>query len=286
MSSSTTLIAAGRPAQLDGAVAQRVLARRGLGVALDLMQRGLTHIDDRAAAALQLGDLRAVTHRARPPPTARAAAPTPTSRCCCTAGGSVSHTAAAAIVFSSVDNASCPAISASVFHAGCAVDRTPRDTSHALGQVVASPPATRALPTGAPPAPATADQTTPPARDRRSRRPADTSAASRRHRHATPAPPRRRRAARPAPRPAAPSPAADPQHEYCVAYSPGTGKTHLAIALGIRACLAGHRVAFKTATEWVAMLADAQRHGRLDDELDQLQRVPLADRRRSRLHPV
>ena len=58
----------------------------------------------------------------------------------------------------------------------------------------------------------------------------------------------------PAPRPAAPSPATDPQHEYCVAYSPGTGKTHVAVALGIRACLAGQRVAFKTATEWVTML--------------------------------
>jgi DNA replication protein DnaC len=45
--------------------------------------------------------------------------------------------------------------------------------------------------------------------------------------------------------------------------------------LGIRACLAGHRVAFRTATEWVAMLADAQRHGRLDHELDKLQRVSL-----------
>ena len=56
---------------------------------------------------------------------------------------------------------------------------------------------------------------------------------------------------------------------------PGTGKTHLSIALGIRACLAGHRVAFRTATEWVAMLADAQRQGRLDDELDRLQRTPL-----------
>jgi DNA replication protein DnaC len=56
---------------------------------------------------------------------------------------------------------------------------------------------------------------------------------------------------------------------------PGTGKTHLAIAIGIRACLAGHRVAFKTATEWVALLADAQRHGRLDDELAKLQRVAL-----------
>src|SRR4051812_2829396 len=37
---------------------------------------------------------------------------------------------------------------------------------------------------------------------------------------------------------------------------PGTGKSHLSIALGIRACLAGHRVAFKTATEWVALLAE------------------------------
>ena len=56
---------------------------------------------------------------------------------------------------------------------------------------------------------------------------------------------------------------------------PGTGKTHLAIALGIRACLAGQRVAFKTATEWVALLADAQRGGRLDAELDKLARIPL-----------
>ena len=56
---------------------------------------------------------------------------------------------------------------------------------------------------------------------------------------------------------------------------PGTGKTHLSIALGIRACLAGHRVAFKTATEWVALLADAQRQGLLDDELTRLQRIAL-----------
>jgi DNA replication protein DnaC len=56
---------------------------------------------------------------------------------------------------------------------------------------------------------------------------------------------------------------------------PGTGKTHLSIALGIRACLAGHRVAFRTATEWVALLTDAQRNGRLNAELDKLQRIPL-----------
>ena len=67
---------------------------------------------------------------------------------------------------------------------------------------------------------------------------------------------------------------------------PGTGKTHLAIALGIRACLAGQRVAFATATEWVARSADAQRHGRLDTELDRLRRDPAAGRRRGRLHPL
>lgn len=56
---------------------------------------------------------------------------------------------------------------------------------------------------------------------------------------------------------------------------PGTGKTHLAIAIGIRACLAGQRVAFATATEWVARLGDAKRAGRLEEELLRLGRIPL-----------
>jgi DNA replication protein DnaC len=56
---------------------------------------------------------------------------------------------------------------------------------------------------------------------------------------------------------------------------PGTGKTHLAIAVGIRACLAGQRVAFATATEWVARLADAKRQGALEAELRRLSFVPL-----------
>src|SRR5262249_7168823 len=56
---------------------------------------------------------------------------------------------------------------------------------------------------------------------------------------------------------------------------PGTGKTHLAIALGIRACLAGQRVCFATAAEWVARLGDAQRQGRLDEELRKLLWIPL-----------
>jgi DNA replication protein DnaC len=56
---------------------------------------------------------------------------------------------------------------------------------------------------------------------------------------------------------------------------PGTGKTHLGVALGIRACLAGQRVHFATATEWVARLGEASRAGRLEDELRRLGRVPL-----------
>ena len=56
---------------------------------------------------------------------------------------------------------------------------------------------------------------------------------------------------------------------------PGTGKTHLAIAIAIRACLAGQRVAFATATEWVARLSEAKRHNGLDAELRRLSFVPL-----------
>jgi DNA replication protein DnaC len=56
---------------------------------------------------------------------------------------------------------------------------------------------------------------------------------------------------------------------------PGTGKTHLAIALSIRACLAGQRVAFATATEWVARLGDAKRQGKLEAELRRLGFIPL-----------
>jgi DNA replication protein DnaC len=56
---------------------------------------------------------------------------------------------------------------------------------------------------------------------------------------------------------------------------PGTGKTHLAIGLSIRACQAGHRVAFATAAAWVARLADAHTAGRLQAELVRLGRYPL-----------
>src|SRR5580693_4634516 len=56
---------------------------------------------------------------------------------------------------------------------------------------------------------------------------------------------------------------------------PGTGKTHIATALGIRACLAGQRVLFATATQWVARLAEAKRQGQLETELRRLSFIPL-----------
>src|SRR5215210_5801753 len=56
---------------------------------------------------------------------------------------------------------------------------------------------------------------------------------------------------------------------------PGTGKTHLAVGLGVRACQAGHRVAFATAAEWVARLGEAHAQGRLHAELTRLGRIPL-----------
>lgn len=56
---------------------------------------------------------------------------------------------------------------------------------------------------------------------------------------------------------------------------PGTGKTHLSIALAVQAARRGHRVAFASAQEWVARLAAAKRQGRLDEELEKIGRLPL-----------
>ena len=56
---------------------------------------------------------------------------------------------------------------------------------------------------------------------------------------------------------------------------PGTGKTHLAIGLGIKAAHYGHRVAFATATDWVTRLTDAHRAGKLPAELAKLRRYGL-----------
>jgi DNA replication protein DnaC len=56
---------------------------------------------------------------------------------------------------------------------------------------------------------------------------------------------------------------------------PGTGKTHLATGLAVRACQAGHRVLFATASQWVARLAEAHHGGALQAELVRLGRYPL-----------
>ena len=49
----------------------------------------------------------------------------------------------------------------------------------------------------------------------------------------------------------------------------------MAIALAVCACLAGQRVLFATATQWIARLADAKRQGGLEAELKRLSFVPL-----------
>jgi DNA replication protein DnaC len=61
----------------------------------------------------------------------------------------------------------------------------------------------------------------------------------------------------------------------CFFGPPGTGKTHLSIALSIRACQHGHRVAFATAQQWVDRLEAAQHRNALDDELRRLERYHL-----------
>jgi hypothetical protein len=60
-----------------------------------------------------------------------------------------------------------------------------------------------------------------------------------------------------------------------VAFTPGTGKTHLATALAIAAAHAGHRVAFAPATGWITRLAEAHRIDRLDAELRKISRYGL-----------
>jgi len=56
---------------------------------------------------------------------------------------------------------------------------------------------------------------------------------------------------------------------------PGVGKTHLAIALGIKACQHGHSVVFKTAMDWITDLSDAHANGMLAARLHDLDRTAL-----------
>ena len=65
------------------------------------------------------------------------------------------------------------------------------------------------------------------------------------------------------------------QFNCCLIGGQGTGKTHLAIALGQAACRAGLRVGFFTAAELVSHLEKAQKQYTLDRFLGQLERLPL-----------
>jgi DNA replication protein DnaC len=61
----------------------------------------------------------------------------------------------------------------------------------------------------------------------------------------------------------------------CLVGGQGTGKTHLAVALGPAACGAGLKVRFFTAAELVSHLEKSQKHYTLDRFLDQLERTAL-----------
>src|SRR5438445_6908845 len=61
----------------------------------------------------------------------------------------------------------------------------------------------------------------------------------------------------------------------CRIGSPGTGKTHLATALGLAACRQGKRVRFFTAAALVTRLEEAQKQYQLDRLLGQLDKTDL-----------
>lgn len=61
-----------------------------------------------------------------------------------------------------------------------------------------------------------------------------------------------------------------------VLYGPvGLGKTHMAVALGVRACEMGLNVRFYTVTQLVLKLTEARRNGTLERLINELQRLNL-----------
>jgi DNA replication protein DnaC len=67
----------------------------------------------------------------------------------------------------------------------------------------------------------------------------------------------------------------DDHSNCCLLGSPGTGKTHVTIALGLAACRQGRRVRFFTAATLVTRLEEAQKQYQLDRFLSQLDKVHL-----------
>jgi DNA replication protein DnaC len=67
------------------------------------------------------------------------------------------------------------------------------------------------------------------------------------------------------------------EHKYncCLIGTQGTGKTHIAIALGLAACRHGLRVCFWTAADLVSQLEKAQKQYTLDKFQGQLERADL-----------
>jgi DNA replication protein DnaC len=65
------------------------------------------------------------------------------------------------------------------------------------------------------------------------------------------------------------------RHNVIFLGPPGTGKTHLSIALGLKACQAGHTVFFLSAVEMVTRLLEAEEQGALRKAINQLLKPDL-----------
>lgn len=65
-------------------------------------------------------------------------------------------------------------------------------------------------------------------------------------------------------------------HTNLVLYGPvGIGKTHMAIAAGVNACMKGYKVRFYTVTELVLKLAEARKNGTLERLRSDLNSIDL-----------
>ncbi len=58
--------------------------------------------------------------------------------------------------------------------------------------------------------------------------------------------------------------------QFNFGFQPGVGKTHLAVALGVKAADAGHRVLFIPLDKLIATLMKAKQENRLEKQLQQL----------------
>lgn len=67
-----------------------------------------------------------------------------------------------------------------------------------------------------------------------------------------------------------------PERKNLVLYGPvGIGKTHMAIAAGVKACQLGHKTKFYTVTELVLKLSEARKNGTLERLLKELRTLDL-----------